>query len=131
MEGLWLAKHRCIGAMQDVSDGVGSDIRRIMEQSRVGAEIRMDQLPLSRELLQVSRKYRWDAPSIALSAGEDYCLLFTIDADKYSQVRNDFKKKFRKEFYAIGTIRPASNGLTVLKNNKPVSQGTGGFDHFK
>ena len=46
-EGVWLARHGGVTAMMDVSDGIDSDIRRIMERSGCGAVINLDRLPLS------------------------------------------------------------------------------------
>ncbi len=76
-EGLALASSGTVTSMLDVSDGVGSDIRHIMEESGVGAEIHTDRLPLSEELLKACSLFGWDPVSLALEGGEDYELLFT------------------------------------------------------
>ena len=75
--GLSLASSGLVSSMMDVSDGVASDIRHIMEESGVGAEIHTDRLPLSADLLKACSLFGWDPLSLALEGGEDYCLLFT------------------------------------------------------
>ena len=61
-------------AMIDISDGIASDVRHITEQSGCGAEINLDALPLSDELLSFAG--RKNAVKYALGGGEDYELLF-------------------------------------------------------
>lgn len=76
-EGLLLSKTAGIGAMMDVSDGVASDIRHIMSESRVGARIDVSALPLSSDLQDACCRFGWDPAELALCGGEDYELLFT------------------------------------------------------
>ena len=67
--------------MMDISDGIGSDIRHIAEESGVGAEIDISRLPMSRELLEFCRTRGLDPVDFAVDGGEDYELLFTIDPE--------------------------------------------------
>lgn len=78
-EGLILTeRHRTgIGAAMDISDGIGSDIRHIMEESKAGARIDVSRIPMSRELQLYCRENGLDPLDFALSGGEDYELLFT------------------------------------------------------
>lgn len=76
-EGMSLARTDGVHAMMDISDGIGSDIRHIMEESGVGAEIDVDRLPLSDELRAYCRRFGADPLDFALNGGEDYELLFT------------------------------------------------------
>ena len=77
--GLILTEHHRtgIGAAMDISDGIGSDIRHIMEESGVGARIDVGAVPLSRELQLYCPENGLDPLDFALSGGEDYELLFT------------------------------------------------------
>lgn len=65
-------------AMMDISDGIGSDLRHLLEASGVGARIRVADLPVSAELRRCARKYGWDVEKLAIDGGEDYELLFTM-----------------------------------------------------
>jgi thiamine-monophosphate kinase len=130
-EGAFLASFPSVAAMMDVSDGVDSDIRRIMEASDTGAEIWIEKLPLSKELNDVCRKYSWNSESLALTGGEDYCLLLTIGEKDYGMIANKFRKRFKKPLFIIGKTTKTSKGLVYLKNGKKVIIEGKGFDHFK
>lgn len=82
-EGRALAAVPGVHAMMDISDGIASDLRHILEASSgngvsIGAEIDLGALPLSEELRQLCAERGWDANELAVSGGEDYELLFTI-----------------------------------------------------
>ena len=65
--------------MMDISDGIGSDIRHIMEESGVGAAIDTCALPLSPQLVRMCSRHGLDARDLSIEGGEDYELLFTVD----------------------------------------------------
>lgn len=65
-------------ALIDVSDGLLIDLTRICHESRTGARIYRDRIPLSRELRTVSARLGMSPEKLALSGGEDYELLFTV-----------------------------------------------------
>ncbi|MDO5443363.1 MAG: thiamine-phosphate kinase [Bacteroidia bacterium] len=77
-EGRMLAACQGVHAMMDISDGVGSDIRHILEESGVGAVIDVRTLPVSAETKNFCSAQGLDPVEIALCGGEDYELLFTI-----------------------------------------------------
>ena len=68
-----------VHAMMDISDGVASDLRHILDASGVGARIDVQSLPLSAELRSLAQRQGWDTAALALEGGEDYELLFTAD----------------------------------------------------
>ena len=64
--------------MIDISDGIGSDLRHIIKESKVCIEVNLPDIPLSEELLCFCRRYGLDPYRFAAAGGEDYELLFTI-----------------------------------------------------
>ena len=78
-EGLALSCLPGVHAMMDISDGVGSDLRHILDESGVGARIDTGKLPISKELQALCSEKGWHPKELALSRGEDYELLFTMD----------------------------------------------------
>lgn len=76
-EGLKLAATIGVNACMDISDGIGSDLRHILEESGAAARVDVRSLPLSAELRAVCARRGWDPAELALDGGEDYELLFT------------------------------------------------------
>jgi thiamine-monophosphate kinase len=129
-EGAWLAAQQGVHAMMDVSDGIDSDIQRIMECSSCGAQIRTECLPLSQTLQRLSKRYGWDTIEIAATAGEDYCLLATIDPRQYSAIAQEFDRKFKRPLTSLGIITEREQGLQYLKDGKPLELKKHGYNHF-
>ncbi len=64
-------------SMIDISDGLLIDLTRLCNESKVGARIYLDNIPLSNELKEASKYLKISPLSFAMSGGEDYELLFT------------------------------------------------------
>ena len=68
----------------DVSDGLCQDLGHVLEASGAGARIDADRVPLSPALLAVAGDEA--ARELALSAGDDYELLFTVAPDRMDRL---------------------------------------------
>lgn len=83
-EGRSLALTPGVHAMMDISDGIASDLRHIMEESGTGAEVDLRSLPVSDKMLDYCGRWGIDPYEFAAGGGEDYELLFTISPDAES-----------------------------------------------
>ena len=72
-EAIKIAAKVKVNAMIDISDGLSSDLNRICSQSKVGAVIDAERVPVSDEA-----KRGKEPLSAALNDGEDFELLFTL-----------------------------------------------------
>lgn len=68
-------------AMMDLSDGLGTDLPRICKASNVSAEVKLDTLPIRAVAKRHAEERGFEPWRSALNDGEDYELLFTLDAD--------------------------------------------------
>lgn len=114
-EGIWLAEKEEVGAMIDISDGVASDLRHILRLSGVGAVI--DNIPTSKSMERACAEYNLDRDRLALSAGEDYRLLFTVDKKLSEQLAEDYIREFGYAPYKIGFI---TAGSELLLKDRPL-----------
>jgi thiamine-monophosphate kinase len=120
-EGIWLRSGGWPTAMMDVSDGLARDLRRIADRSGVGMHIIAENLP------------RHDGIDVlhALTDGEDYELLFTVDAAKTNSFESAWRTTFTLSCTRIGQITPATDGLVVVDSNghtRPLD--ADGYDHM-
>lgn len=77
--GRWLGAQPFDIAAIDISDGVARDLHRLCRESRVGAEIRVEELPFAARYTELCEALDVADPlALALTGGEDYVLLFTL-----------------------------------------------------
>ena len=123
-EGILLARHGVVSAI-DVSDGLVDDLRKLCKASGVGAVVHSDRVPADKIL---KRAYPDDWLSLALSAGEDYQLLFTAPLQVVERVTPLLKVPVS----VIGDVVEESQGVTVLdEDGDVISVERGGWDHFR
>jgi thiamine-monophosphate kinase len=98
-------------SMMDISDGLASEIFHISKQSRVGALIEEDKIPMHPDTQQMALKFQVDPLTAALNGGEDYELLFTVDPKDLDKVR------YMADISIIGEIKPLVDGIHLLSNS--------------
>lgn len=76
-------------AMIDISDGLSSEILHLCDASNVGCNLFEDKIPLDPTVISASEEFKMDSTMIALSGGEDYELLFTIDQADYPKIKGN------------------------------------------
>ncbi|MGE5356086.1 MAG: thiamine-phosphate kinase [Deltaproteobacteria bacterium] len=112
-------------SMIDISDGLASEIMHICKNSGTGALIFEKEVPIAIETQQMAIKFNIDPITAALSGGEDYELLFTID------VRDREKIKKIGNVSVIGEIKNAEFGINLESSGGRIHQITAqGWRHF-
>jgi thiamine-monophosphate kinase len=115
-------------AMIDISDGLLADLGHICEQSKVGARINVDRLPLS-SVLRNEMDYA-SALNLALTGGDDYELCFTIaptQADWLQQTAQTLNCPVQ----CIGEITAGSGIDLVTETGESWPEPTkSGYQHF-
>ncbi|MCQ2131253.1 MAG: thiamine-phosphate kinase [Bacteroidales bacterium] len=132
-EGLLLGELEGVHAMMDISDGIASDLNHILKASstssvQLGADIHVEQLPLSSKLRRWSAANGKDAKIIALTAGEDYELLLTLDPKDFDLARNLLAPLC--SLTAIGEITASHKGIRYMDGDHELNQEISGFTHF-
>ena len=99
-ESRWLTKNFSIHAMMDLSDGLGADLPRLARASKVGFDIELENLPVTRGA----------TIDDAISAGEDYELLFAISPRDRTRLEREWRRKFPKlPLTRIGSLKRKSS----------------------
>jgi len=94
-------------SMIDVSDGVASEVFHLCRQSGVGAYVEESGVPIHPDAQMMAIQFNLDPITCALSGGEDYELIFTIDPKDAEKVR------FLPDIYFMGEIVEATDGIKL------------------
>ncbi|MFC1855868.1 thiamine-phosphate kinase [Thermodesulfobacteriota bacterium] len=128
-EGAFLAHSGRVSSMIDISDGIGSDIRRICYESNVGAMINLGLIPVTKQLKELSQVAKKSVYDYAISGGEDYELMFTVNSADEEKLMEDYNKRFKKRAVRIGEITQGRSVVTV-DNAGVKTEISVGYDHF-
>ncbi|MDP5228906.1 MAG: thiamine-phosphate kinase [Cellulophaga sp.] len=95
-------------AMIDISDGLSSEILHLCKNSDVGCDLYEDKLPLDPTVISSSEEFKLNSTIAALSGGEDYELLFTIDQKDFDKIKGN------PNLTVIGYMTDASQGVNLV-----------------
>ena len=110
--------------MIDVSDGLGSEVTHICEESGTGARIDWEKIPLSKDTMEAALMISGDPHEYALYGGEDFELVFTIPKGNIPALQKEFS-----DFTIVGEILPKEAGISILKDGSRQDVKKG-YDHF-
>ena len=103
----------------DLSDGLGSDARRLAEASRVGIEIDLGRVPVAPEAGRIAASRGWDIERLVLGGGEDFELLVALPR---SQLEGT-------DWIEIGRV--VDEGMWLVRDGQSVPLPDEGYDHFR
>jgi len=113
-------------SMMDISDGLSSEILHISNQSDLGCVIYEERLPIADEMKNAAYKFQIDPTACALSGGEDYELLFTIDQNDYDKI------KLNEDISVIGYMTEREKGTNIITKGESTYPITAqGWNAFK
>ncbi|HAP93270.1 MAG TPA: thiamine-phosphate kinase [Desulfotomaculum sp.] len=129
--GRLLSKTGKISSMDDISDGLASELHEICRASGAGCRIRTAAVPVDRRMKEAADTIGSDPIDWALYGGEDFELVFTTPPDSAVLIKKDLEEKVEK-CYLIGEIVPAAEGVKMeLPQGYFVPLEAKGYDHFK
>lgn len=112
----------------DISDGLLADLGHILERSGCGAEIELEALPQS-EALRRCITDDHERLKLALGAGDDYELCFTVPPSQRSAIM-ELSSSWSCGLSCIGRINDGA-GITLSGEGSDSLQGrVAGYDHF-
>lgn len=113
-------------AMIDVSDGLASEVFHLCKESQLGAIVEESGVPIHQDAQLQALEFNLDPITCALSGGEDYELLFTVDPKDLDKVR------FLPDIYICGEMTAASEGVKLhSKGGKIHDLKAQGWKHFE
>ena len=118
---------RAAGAtsLNDVSDGLSSEINEIAKASQVEIELFREKIPISAEAAKLGAYLAKDPVDWALTGGEDYELIGTISEENFRKLDPSFP------ISVIGQVVKAGRGCVYLSDRgKRQKLAAKGYDHF-
>lgn len=114
-------------ALNDVSDGIASELMEIAEASHVDIVINKDTLPLSTSMVQYKEEkaLKW-----ALTGGEDFELVGTIGAEDWSLLQKRCQDEDIR-ITRIGEVMASGNGKVFMRDeDSEILLKKEGYNHF-
>jgi thiamine-monophosphate kinase len=113
----------------DISDGIATDLAHICKDSRVGAEVRAMEIPVSRSLKRASRFLGVSPLEFALTGGEDFELLWTVSKKYRSEVQRIASKILGHIPFQIGRI-VRGDGVILKTSHGAWDIAYHGYEHY-
>ena len=110
----------------DISDGLLADLDHVLTASHVGATIDVTRLPLSEAMMNTIALT--EARRLAMSAGDDYELCFTVPPDKLTQLEST-QARFDCPIQYLGQVE-GDLGLRCVDEAGPWPLTRLGYQHF-
>jgi thiamine-monophosphate kinase len=95
-------------SMIDISDGLSSELLHICKQSQTGCVLYEEKIPVNDMARQFAYKLELDPTACALSGGEDYELLFTVDQKDYEKISQN------EQISIVGHIVEKEKGAVII-----------------
>ncbi|WP_407556406.1 thiamine-phosphate kinase [Winogradskyella sp. 4-2091] len=95
-------------SMIDVSDGISSEILHLCKQSKVGADVYENKIPLDPQVISTCEEFNVDSTTIALNGGEDYELLMTVAQEDFPKIKGN------PNLTVIGYITEEDRGMHLV-----------------
>jgi len=108
-----------VNSMIDISDGLAPEIKHICDESKCGAVIYKEKIPINDDVKSTARALNEDEYNYALFGGEDFELVYTVTKNNLKNVQG----------YIVGEIVKGNEinlqdrGITKIIKEK-------GYDHF-
>jgi thiamine-monophosphate kinase len=132
-EGRWLLEFAGVSSVMDLSDGLASDLPKLLAASGVpGAELRKSAVPISRAAREHARTSDLAKPPFvaAVTDGEDFELMFTVQSNRAVAVLDEWKEQFPGvRLSCIGKLTEKA-GVWVRGDDGLRPLPTRGYEHF-
>lgn len=128
--GQQLGLSGCVSAMQDISDGLATDLAHICHESGTGSVLSAERLPALPSLDSAAVFLAQDRLDLLLKGGEDYQLLFTVHPGREKELEASLMNSPRHRIYPVGMITEGQ-GVILEKSDGTRSDITfQGYEHL-
>jgi thiamine-monophosphate kinase len=126
--GTLLGRNRAASSCMDLSDGLGDAVRQLAEASGVGITVNAADLPIADAVRAWHLGSGRDVTATAISAGDDYELLFTSRPAQRGRLRSVRRYVGDLPITRIGVVTKARDVL--LQDEHGTRDLPGGYEHW-
>ena len=116
--------HKFANTSMDISDGLITDMNKLINKQKLSFEINVNKIPISKKLEFYLKKYK-KIKTQYLFNGDDYQILFTAPQKKRLLIKS-IGKRMNQKFTIIGKINNGYKKNSIKLDNKPLN-----FNKFK
>tara|TARA_B100000686_G_scaffold328745_1_gene389117 strand:- start:6 stop:965 length:960 start_codon:yes stop_codon:yes gene_type:complete len=109
--------HKFANTSMDISDGLISDMNKLINKQKLSFEININKIPISKNLNTYLKKYK-KKRNRYLFNGDDYQILFTSSKKNRSLIKS-IGKKMNQKITIIGKINNGYKKNSITMDNKP------------
>lgn len=115
-------------SMDDISDGLASEVHEIAKASNVGIRLYAEEIPMRNELKEAAKVMDKPALDYALYGGEDFQLVFTMEPHQF-EILTASQENF--SWFKVGEVVTADQGVTLVDEEGNVQRlEARGYNHF-
>ena len=111
--------HKFANTSMDISDGLISDINKLINKQKLSFDINVNKIPISKNLKFYLKKYK-KLRTQYLFNGDDYQILFTAPQKKRLLIKS-VGKRMNQKFTIIGKINNGYKKNSIKLDNKPLN----------
>ena len=111
--------HKFANTSMDISDGLITDMNKLINKQKLSFEINVNKIPISKNLEFYLKKYK-KLKTQYLFNGDDYQILFTASKKKRLLIKS-VGKKMNQKFTIIGKINNGYKKNSIKLDNKPLN----------
>ncbi|MDR1483760.1 MAG: thiamine-phosphate kinase [Planctomycetaceae bacterium] len=130
-EAIYLNENHSIHAAIDISDGLAIDLFRVAKESKLGAIIDADKIPIAKDAIICSQNSGLTPLEHALSDGEDFELILAVQENEAQKLiqSQPLLNRFGTKLFQIGKFTQNQNMLIKNKNGTINKLEPKGYEH--
>ncbi len=126
---MYSAIRQFASSAMDISDGLVADLKKLCEASSVSARLNLPEVPLS-TAVQEAIALESSLLETAISGGDDYEILFSVDPDNADALRNA-AEECGVQVTRIAELVEGNGSVSVIdETGKQINLKASGFNHF-